>query len=109
MLLAVGVGQAIPRGPQVGVPGQDRLEVLGAALLYQTQPGAQAFGQSTNAPMDRSVLPIAEPHRAVSHELNARNAKAPPRAGPAIMPRPLATPIKAIPELRVSAVVVSAI
>ena len=38
-----------------------------------------------------------------------RNAKAPPRAGPAIMPRPLATPIKAIPELRVSAVVVSAI
>ena len=29
--------------------------------------------------LDRSVLPIAEPHRAITHELDARNAKAPPR------------------------------
>jgi arylsulfatase len=41
--------------------------------------GAHAFGQAGNAPMDRTVLPIAEPHRAISHEINARNAKAPPR------------------------------
>jgi arylsulfatase len=41
--------------------------------------GGPAFGSANDAVLDRSVLPIAEPHRAITHELDARNAKAPPR------------------------------
>jgi arylsulfatase len=49
--------------------------VVALALLT----GVPAVGQANDAALDRTVLPIAEPHRAVTHELNARNAKAPPR------------------------------
>ena len=41
--------------------------------------GGPVFGSANDAVLDRSVLPIAEPHRAITHELDARNAKAPPR------------------------------
>jgi arylsulfatase A-like enzyme len=45
------------------------------ALLTSTV----ALGKADDAALDRTILPIAEPHRAVTHEVNARNAKAPAR------------------------------
>jgi arylsulfatase len=39
-----------------------------------------ASGASAQAPVDRTVLPIAEPKRPVYTEIDARNVKAPPRA-----------------------------
>jgi arylsulfatase len=48
---------------------------LAAAALLM---GALALAQSGETPLDRTVLPIAEPERPVYTELDARNAKAPP-------------------------------
>ena len=50
-----------------------------AFTVFALLAGAPAFGATEEAALDRTVLPIAEPRRAVTHELNARNAKAPPR------------------------------
>ena len=51
-----------------------------AVAVLALLTGAPAVGQAANdAALDRTVLPIAEPHRAITHELDARNAKAPPR------------------------------
>ena len=52
---------------------------LRTVALLALLAGGPALGSATDAVLDRSVLPIAEPHRAITHELDARNAKAPPR------------------------------
>ena len=52
---------------------------LRTVALLALLAGGPAFGSANDAVLDRSVLPIAEPHRAITHELDARNAKAPPR------------------------------
>jgi len=46
-----------------------------AAILV----GRLALAQSGGTPLDRTVLPIAQPQRPVYTELDARNVKAPPR------------------------------
>ena len=56
--------------------GAERVRAVAVLALLT---GAPAFGKADDAAIDRTVLPIAEPHRAVTHELDARNAKAPPR------------------------------
>jgi len=53
-----------------------KIHAFAALALLASAP---VFGTTDGAALDRTVLPIAEPHRAVTHELNARNAKAPPR------------------------------
>ena len=57
----------------------DAVVTIRAVAVLALLTGAPAFGKANDAALDRTVLPIAEPHRAVTHELNARNAKAPPR------------------------------
>ena len=56
------------------VPGR----VAAIAVLAMCS-STHAFADAAGAPLDRTVLPVAEPHHPASHELNARNAKAPPR------------------------------
>ena len=57
----------------------DSLVTIRAVVALALFAGVAAFAQANDATLDRTVLPIAEPHRPVSRELNARNAKAPPR------------------------------
>jgi len=53
-----------------------RLLILPILILVLIQGGCK---QDTNSPIDRTVLPITEPERPTYDELDARNAKAPPR------------------------------
>jgi arylsulfatase A-like enzyme len=53
-----------------------RLQAFTVLALVTAGP---VFGATDHAALDRTVLPVAEPQRAVTRELNARNAKAPPR------------------------------
>ena len=57
----------------------DPVLTIRAVAVLALLMGAPALGKANDAALDRTVLPIAEPHRAVTHELNARDAKAPPR------------------------------
>ena len=57
----------------------DSVLTIRAVAVLALLTGVPAFGKANDAALDRTVLPIAEPHRPVTHELNARNAKAPPR------------------------------
>ncbi len=57
----------------------DSVVTFRAVAVLALLTSAAAFGKANDAALDRTVLPIAEPRRAVTHELNARNAKAPPR------------------------------
>jgi arylsulfatase A-like enzyme len=58
--------------------GLTAVRTVGIALLA-VFASSQALGQTGGAPMDRTVLPVAEPKRPVYREVDARNVKAPPR------------------------------
>jgi arylsulfatase A-like enzyme len=69
MKLFVKTSQAAGRGAQL---------VLAASLLLAATAPWAAVAQATDK-LDRTVLPVAEPKRAVSTEIDARNVKPPPR------------------------------
>ena len=54
------------------------LAALLATGLSAAQPGSGALAQTGAPPLDRTVLPIAEPQRPVYTELDVRSVKAPP-------------------------------
>ncbi|MBX9632300.1 MAG: hypothetical protein K2X67_17410 [Burkholderiales bacterium] len=56
------------------------ITILGVALAVTIAPAAEAREKTAAAhPLDRTVLPIAEPQPKAITTLDARNAKAPPR------------------------------